>query len=327
MNKKILATAVAVAVSGGMTMSSSAYAGQSAVDGLYGKIRLGLQSADEVDLVSGKLVFGFKGSTDLDNGMEVSYGIELEHDGAEVETPSSVTVTTTGGATTSVNTGKAFSNDVSFVALSGGFGKVIAGQHGDLAGYACSGTDLFTFNTDEACSLIHDTRVGDAMQYRYSAGAINLGVIQVFDGTGEGPTYYGAQWTGENFAVGFQAVAASDTADFSSGVGLGIPAGETGNHVGGHYTFGDITIGVTIADNGQPTNEDATSVALSMPLAGGNFAILSTTGDALDATILGDSLDVEWLKPLGGGAYYGFQFTDDDLAVDSELFGYLGFNF
>ncbi len=327
MNKKILATAVAVAVSGGMTMSSSAYAGQSAVDGLYGKIRLGIQDAKELSMVSSKLVFGFKGGPDLDNGLRVDYGIELEHDGAEDETPSSATVTTSGGLTTTVNQGKAFSNDVSFVSLSGGFGKVIAGQHGDLAGYACSGTDLFTFNTDEACSLIHDTRVGDAMQYRYSSGAINLGVIQVFDGTGEGPTYYGAQYAGDNFSVGFQAVAASDTVAFSSGVGLGIPAGETGNHVGGHYTFGNITIGVTIADNGQPINEDATSVAVQLPLAGGNFAALLTTGDALDATIAGDSIDVEWAKSLGGGAYWGLQYGDDDLAADSEFYAYLGFNF
>ena len=100
-NKKILATAVAVAVSGGMTMSSSAYAGQSAVDGLYGKIRLALRDKDELDLVSSKLVFGFKGATDLDNGMEVSYGIEFEHDGADKESPGggNVDVLTTGGPT------------------------------------------------------------------------------------------------------------------------------------------------------------------------------------------------------------------------------------
>jgi len=90
-NKKILATAVAVAVSGGMTMSSSAYAGQSAVDGLYGKIRLGVASGDgsvggdEFDVVSSKLVFGFKGSHDLDNGLEFSYGIEFEHDGGSLD--------------------------------------------------------------------------------------------------------------------------------------------------------------------------------------------------------------------------------------------------
>jgi len=318
-NKKILATAVAVAVSGGMTMSSSAYAGQSAVDGLYGKIRLGIRSADELSMVSSKLVFGFKGGTDLDNGMRVDYGIEIEHDGAEDETP--------GANATGQLEGKAFSNDVSFVAISGGFGKVIAGQHADMAGFACSGTDLFTFNTDEACSLIHDTRVGDAIQYRYSTANINFGVIQAFDGTGEGPTYYGAQWAGDNFSVGFQAVAASDTVDFSSGVGLGIPAGETGTHVGGHYTFGNITLGVTIADNGQDTDEDATSVAVQIPLLGGNFAALITTGDALDATIAGDSIDVEWSKSLGGGAYWGLQYGDDDLAADSEFYAFLGFNF
>ncbi len=338
MNKKILATAVAVAVSGGMTMSSSAYAGQSAVDGLYGKIRLGVNSAAELDVVSSKLVFGFKGAHDLDNGLEFSYGIEFEHDGADKESPGTGQVTVTTGfvtadgtatpasAAVSTGTGNSLSNDVSYVALSGGFGKVIAGEHADFAGWACSGTDLFTFGTDEACSLVHDTRIADAVQYRYSSGAINFGFAYVMDGSGENPTHVGIQWAGDNFGIGAVLVSAGDTAGYGGGVGPGIPAGEEGTQIGGHYTFGNITLGVTIADNGQPTAEDATSVALQIPLAGGNFAILSTTGDALD-TIAGDSIDVEWAKSLGGGAYWGLQFIDDDLASDSEFIAYLGINF
>ncbi len=319
MNKKILATAVAIAVSGGMTMSSSAYAGQSAVDGLYGKIRLGVRTGDgtaagdELDVISGKLVFGFKGSTDLDGGNTFSYGIEFESDTADSEATN-------------------LSNDVSWVALSGDFGKVIAGEHGDFAGFACSGTDILTNGTDEACSLVHDTRIANAVQYRYNAGAINLGAAYVMDGTGENPTHLGIQYAGDNFSVGAQFVSAGDTTSYGGGVGPGIPAGESGSQIGGHYTFGDITLGVTIADTGADTDEDAISVAVQLPLVGGNLAILSTTGDALDSTVpgagvKGDSIDVELSFSLAGGAFWGLEFNDDDLNAESIFYAYAGINF
>ena len=76
--KTLLVSAVALAVSGNAMAAD-----------MYGNIRLELRTSDfnktapgvdELDVASGKLVLGSKGSSDLGNGMTVSYGIELEHD-------------------------------------------------------------------------------------------------------------------------------------------------------------------------------------------------------------------------------------------------------
>ncbi len=156
--KTILVSAVALAVSGN-AMSAD----------FYGNIRLGLATyvspsdstgapdpgVDELDLASGKLVIGSKGSSDLDNGMTFSYGVELEHDKADIKT--------TGWA-----------NDKSWVAIGADWGKLTLGRRGDLAGYACSGTDILTIGSAEACSLGHNTEFDDAIMYKlYFSDVLN----------------------------------------------------------------------------------------------------------------------------------------------------------
>ena len=295
--KTLLVSAVATA----MAVSGTAYAAAS--DGLYGKIRLGVQNAAELDVVSGKLVFGFKGDSDLGNGMTASYGIELEGDSADQETTN-------------------FSNDKSWVALSGGFGKVIIGEHSDMAGWACGGTDIVTYGTDEACSLVHNTSPANAVQYRGGSGAVEFGVAYVANGTGENPTLLGVKFDGGAFSVGAQFVSAGDLVPFS-----GVPAGESGSLIGATYQLGDITLGLTIADNGAAANEDATSFGFQMPLGSGNLVILVSSGDGVDAVFAGDSTDINYNASLGGGAYWGVEFTDDDFAADSVATAYLGMNF
>jgi predicted porin len=301
--KTLLVSAVAAA----MAVSGSAYAAAS--DGLYGKIRLSLQttdeltnSTDELDVASRKLVIGYKGSEDLGNGLTASYGIELEHDDADEEQPG-------------------WTNDKSWVALAGGFGKVIIGEHSDMAWWACSGTDLFNRGTADACSSVHNTSPANAIQYRGGAGAINFGVAYVADGSGENPTLVGLQWDGGNFKIGAQFVTAGDTGPMG-----GVPAGESGSAIGGTYAFGDIIIGVTIADSGAATDEAATDIGLQLPLGGGNLAFLVSTMDAPDT----DSFDIMWTKGIGGGAYWGVEFNQtDDLSIqtDDVTSAFLGMNF
>ena len=189
--KTLLVSAVAMAISGNAVAAE-----------MYGNIRLGLQSAngqpggDELDVVSGKLVLGSKGSTDLGNGMTLSYGVELEHDRADIKTGGSAGAsTTTGTVFTTIGTGSSgtqevelqsgsgWANDKSWVGLSGGFGSVKVGRAGDLAGYVCGGTDILTIGTAEACSLGHNTEFDDAIMYTGGSGAFQFGAVVTFDGT------------------------------------------------------------------------------------------------------------------------------------------------
>jgi len=314
-----------------MTMSSSAYAGQSAVDGLYGKIRLGVRSSDELDVVSGKLVFGFKGKHDLDNGMQVSYGIEFEHDGADKEQPGSVTAVTntfTGSptatmtmtGTSSVNSGAALSNDKSWIAISGGFGKVIAGEHSDMAGFACAGTDLLTHGSAEACDLGLNTSPANAVQYRISSGAVDFGAAYTMDGTDDGNnTLLGIQFSGESWQVGAQFITADDGGKFGS-----TPAGESGSIIGGSVQLGNIGLGVTVGDSGAAVDGGGFDLGLYMPLgANGTIAIVYSDMD-VDAS---DSVDLDWNNSLGGGAFWGIEYNSKDGAADDDITAYMGMNF
>ena len=292
--KTLIVSAVAMAISGNAIAAE-----------MYGNIRLGLRTSDytpgtdELDVVSGKLVLGSKGSSDLGNGLTASYGIELEHDQADE----------TGGV-------GVVDFDKSWVALSGGFGKVQAGRFGDLAGYTCGGTDLLTHGTAEACSLGHNTEFNNAIGYMGGAGAFEFGVILTFDGTADDQdSMIGAKFSGDNFSVGFTSF--DDNAAFPG------PA-LTKTQIGGTYQLGDIGLGITIGDDDSATDSGGTDLGLYMPLAGGNLAVVLSTLDAVDS----DSFDIEYSRSLGGGAYTGVEFNSIDAPLaEDRLTAYLGMNF
>ena len=293
--KTLIVSAVAMAISGNAIAAE-----------MYGNIRLGLRTSDyagpdELDVISGKLVLGSKGSTDLDNGMTVSYGVELEHDQADA----------TGGVTV-------VDFDKSWIALQGGFGKVIAGRFGDLSGYACGGTDLLTHGSAEACDSVFNTEPDDAIQYRYSGGAFDFGVIYVADGSGENPTHVGGKFSGESWSVGATFVSAGDTTSYG-----GVPQGESGSVIGGTLQLGNIGLGVSMADNGAAVDESAFDLGFYMPLGPGNLAVVYSDID-LNAD---DSLDFDYNVSMGGGAYWGVEFNSRDSALEDRITGYIGTTF
>ncbi len=307
MKKTLIVSAVAMAISGNAIAAE-----------MYGNIRLGLRTSeyagpDELDVISGKLVLGSKGSSDLGNGLTASYGIELEHDNADTKQPGSIAV----GPNTVV-TGNGWANDKSWVALEGGFGKFIAGRFGDLSGYACGGTDLLTHGSAEACDSVFNTEPDDAIQYRGSAGAFEFGVIYVADGTGENPTHVGGKFSADNWSVGATFVSAGDLVAYG-----GVPAGESGSVIGGTFQLGDIGLGVSVADNGANTDESAVDFGLYMPLGPGNLAVVISDIDLND----NDSADFDYNVSMGGGAYWGVEFNSLDSAAEDRVTGYLGMTF
>jgi len=317
-NKTLLVSAVALAVSGNAMVSGNALAEA----GVYGQIRLGLATyvpptkpddtsvctgvspptcttdstgtplgVDELTVRSGKLTFGAKGSNDLDNGMTFSYQLEMEHDAANTKQ--------TGWA-----------NDKSWVAIGGDWGKLIAGRASDMAGFACGGTDILTNGTAEACSLSHSTETDNAIQYRGSAGALDFGIIFTADGsTDDDDILYGAKYSGSNWSVGAQIW------EDESGNG---GTGATLTQIGATLQLGDIGLGVTVvdADDDSTPDDGGVDFGLSMPLGAGNLYVVISALDAdtgtLGPTADGDSWDVEYKVGLGSGAYWGIEINDKD---------------
>jgi len=309
--KTLLVSAVAAA----MAVPAGAYAAAS--DGLYGRIRLGLQQigtspaelgtkeSGGLDLVSGKLVFGFKGSSDLDNGMQVSYKVELENDSADSES-------------------SGWSNDASYIALSGGFGTFAAGEYGSMAGYACGGTDLLTYGTADACELGLNTSPKNAIHYRGGSGMLEFGVIYITDGelNGDTSSSVGAKFSGESWSVGGQFTDVGlNSGDFSGQ--SGIVDGESGSQIGATFQLGNIGLGVTVGDNGAVTDSGGVDLGLYMPLGAGNLALVVSTMDTPNS----DSADIEYKAPMGGGLSWGVEWNSQDSWADDRITGYLDLNF
>ncbi len=334
-NKTLLVSAVALAVSGNAMVSGNALAEA----GVYGQIRLGLATyvppttavplgVDELDVRSGKLTFGAKGSNDLDNGQTFSYQLEMEHDAANTKQ-------------------SGWDNDKSWVAIGGGWGKLTAGRASDMAGFACGGTDLLTNGTAEACSLAHSTETDNAIQYRGSVGALDFGVIFTADGTADDDDIlYGAKFNGSNWSVGVQVWEDEiDGNKLDPDVGASGAAGgpltapsSTKTQVGATYQWGDIGLGIVVADNDQAVDSGGVSIGLYMPLGPGDLAVVISDIDddrgvgALNeggtgTVFTGSSFDFDYRVGMGGGAYYGLEFNSDDYTVDDRLTAYFGTTF
>ena len=303
MKRKVLVTAIAMAVSGSAFAMDGGTNLTSAADGLYGNIRLALESKAELNVTSNKLIFGFKGHEDLGNGMIMSYGIELENDDADSEAE---------GA-------GLWTNDKSWVALAGGFGKLIMGEHSDMAGWACGATDILYIGTSDACSLTHNTSPADAIQYRGSAGDVNFGAAWTADGTtGSANTLIGLQYAAGDFSVGGQFASAGDGGAFS-----GIAADDSGSVIGGSYAIGGITLGLSIADNGSDTDSGATDFAVSLPVGPGSLAVVISSVDTADS----DSTDILYSASIGKSGYAGIEHNSVDSDPDDTTTLFLGMKF
>ncbi len=309
--------AIASAVAAAMMAGSVSAAGH----GVYGNIRVELQSEDSLALDSGKLVFGFVGEEDLGNGMTALYKVEFENDDTDHE-----------------STG--LSNDRSYVGLKGDFGQVIAGVVGDAAGFACGATDIFVNNSDLACALgvTSNGAVDNAILYTNSFDAFTVALGVTFDGDlGDDPlgtpstassqvdggnpapgnhTILGFQYDGGMWTVGAQVTDPDGD----------IPGAESATVIGGSVKIGPGTLGLALGDSGADDDNDATDIAYAMPLGGGTFKIGLSSGDALDAG-KGDTTNVQWDTSLSKSVYTGVQYSDPDNADDALIEGWLGYKF
>lgn len=300
MKKLVIASAVASVLASGAVVADTS---------MYGNIRLGLTNVSDLDMDSKKLIIGFKSEEDMGNGMTGYMHIELEHDNADVKS-------------------SGWNNDLSYVGLKGSFGAVQAGVQNDAAGFACGGTDLFTYEGAEACAVGSvNGELSNALAYMYGTGGFTLAVATTVDGSetqGGTNSLVGVQYATDVFSIGAQFTSFSEQMDW-----LGTGESTDAMVLGGTYTVSDMTIGFTYADNGgDGDNTTAWALALSAPVAGGTFAIGYDAGKALQvAGEDNNSLKLEFSKSLSKTFYAGAQFTTMDAADDDAIHVYMGKKF
>ena len=305
--KTILVTAIAALLSGPAAALET---------DMYGNIRLSLRSDSNARIDSSKLIIGWKGSEDLGNGLTASFKLEMEHDDANLK-------------------GDGWDNDRSWVALSGDFGKVVAGREDTFDGWSNAGTDIYAINGGNITSSGNE--LDNGIQYRWSGGAFQIGIgAELFSSGGTQPTgdtdytntTYGFSWSGDNFQLGAHGSDADSDGDPTGpGISGQIAPGDTSLDVGGYYTLGNFTLGFTVTDDGSATNEDALSVVLAFPLGPCGALIGLESGDSLDAASTtgadGDILNLGY-NCSSGAAYYGFEYNDDDKNDDALSIFYYG---
>ncbi len=154
--KKLLVIAVATAL--------IAPAAAMADTTLYGNLHASVGTVDngttsDTVVESHASRFGVKGSTELDNGLSATYGLEY---GIDLD----------GEATTSLTSRN------QFVGLKGGFGEVRVGKHDTPAKLATSGLDAFgdTYGAMEKIIATDGHRVNNAVAYITKAGPVGLAV-------------------------------------------------------------------------------------------------------------------------------------------------------
>ncbi len=217
--KNILAIAVATAL--------IAPAAAMADTTLYGRLHA---SVGEVKAANGTKTtaveshssrFGIKGSTELDNGVSATYGLEygLSLDGDNGGGASAPTVGTANDA--------ALASRNTFVGLKGGFGEVRLGKHDTPAKLATSGLDVFADTYADMANIINADahRPNNVVAYINKFGPVGVAAAHStgagFDGTSEANSVMANYSTGPFYAgLGYTDV------DGGSVAGAGVSAAE-----------------------------------------------------------------------------------------------------
>jgi predicted porin len=169
--KKLLVIAVATAL--------IAPAAAMADTTLYGKLHASVGTVDngtksETVVESHSSRLGVKGSTELDNGLSATYGLEygLDLDGDNGTSTDAINgVVNPAGATS-----RSLNARNTFVGLKGGFGEVRVGRHDTPAKLATAGLDAFndTYGAMENIIAVDGHRVDNAVAYINKFGPVGF---------------------------------------------------------------------------------------------------------------------------------------------------------
>ncbi|WP_028488362.1 porin [Thiothrix lacustris] len=165
--KKLLVIAVATAlIAPAVAMADTTLYGK--LHATVGTLDTGADTDADVVVENNTSRFGIKGSTELDNGLAATYGLEM-----------SVDIDGDGTNLGSRN---------QFVGLKGGFGEVRVGKHDTPAKLATSGLDAFADNNQAEMSEIiaaDKHRVNNAVAYINKFGPVGFAVAHSTDVLGD----------------------------------------------------------------------------------------------------------------------------------------------
>ena len=278
MNKKIIALAVAAAVTAPVAMADVTLYGRAHVD--YRYTDNGTTDVWTVNSNASRL--GFKGTEDLGNGLQAIFKYEVSYD-------------IDGDSTTNTSTNILHSHTASnapfngarnaYVGLKGEFGKLVIGRHDTPAksAYYGSGNDhlsdsVIDLNANMGYS---QDRWNNAVQYNSpNFSGLTFGAsIQPGEGNGDedGP--------GDSYSVGL----VYKGHGVKAGAGYVRTADTMGNddekmfQLGASYTMGNITVGANYEDNsnyGTTADQDKNVWSLAAKAKFGNNALIANYGES-----------------------------------------------
>ena len=266
---------------------------------LSGDIQLGIVDKVETAMDGSTFEFGFSAEEDMGNGLTGFMNVLFVHDRADEFADGS-------------------SNEESYVGVKGGFGAVTLGTQPDAAGFACGGTDIFNYNGGSACGVgAANDSVENLVAYSNTISGFSFVVAATIDGSNTGGnigvpagdhTLFAASYTTGPFQVGAQVTSPDSDLNIDD---LTV--------IGATYTINDIVIGFTLGDNG---TDDASAIAVTVPLGGGSLVAAYDSGDAVD-----DETNIGYMMSLSDNMYAGIEFTSYDVDPDDFMGVYLGMTF
>lgn len=187
--KKLLVIAVATAlIAPAVAMADTTLYGK--LHATVGTLDTGADTDADVVVESNTSRFGIKGSTELDNGLAATYGLEygldLDGDGTNAGTTTTPLANSNPSTLTTRN---------QFVGLKGGFGEVRVGKHDTPAKLATAGLDAFADNNQAEMFRIiaaDSHRVNNAVAYINKFGPVGFAVAHSTDVLGEDTDNAGA---------------------------------------------------------------------------------------------------------------------------------------
>jgi predicted porin len=322
---KLKSSAIAVAVAGALGASMTAQA----ESGFYADLRIGFQNTDtggnsELQIQNQVSRFGFRGSTDMGNGLtgfgRMEFGLNTE--GGAQDTVDLADPAVTNGATERPT----ITRRHAYVGLSGDWGQVLLGQsYHTFYNFISGPLDNPMLGTapdttiDTGTWLGYTGRTAQALSYSGEWGIFSLGVTGYFDSSSnnaagnspndlDGYELAGAFQAGPiNLAIGVKASDDIDGVEQEPLIGLLASGWQTGM-----FTWG---LGYNMQDEEGGGSGDAEAIIFDVLIGNGYIHYEQTEWTASDGTsFTPTNITFAYMQSLGRqtSMYYEYQIVDAD---------------
>ena len=174
--KKLLAIAVAAALTAPAAMAETTLYGK--LHATAGQVKTNGVKENVVESHNSRI--GVKGSTELDNGLSATYGVEY---GLNLDGDSAAGKDSTAGTATGNSDDRQLTARNTFVGVKGGFGEVRVGRHDTPAKLATAGLDAFADGYADMSNIIAADahRVDNVVAYIGKFGPVGVAAAHSTD--------------------------------------------------------------------------------------------------------------------------------------------------